>query len=1534
MNLKGCGCYLPMRVVEHHMTNPMQQPDIDTATETLKNALLALPHSGDEGFEGLLRLVLTQLSNVPFRLAKSGLQGGLDGDAALPLDSICFEAKRYDGNIDRKDILVKIADLGRNTAFADRLWILGATTTVGAVLAAQILEDGHKQCISTLILDWTPSPLPLLAVCVASAHAEAQQFIVAHAKPSVNGDELSKAIDVIRNHHSFDPTLGKIRANFDVPALALTQAISTNKDWLKETLTQRGQASKRLGQALSVLSEIDVPIQRDTILEEVMLGLKESSSVILLGDEGQGKSWLAASVLAAHSGLAIFASAERFENVDIAKVTELLIELAIQQTGDVDSEHLRTRWRHRFSAWQEMKPAQPLLVVVDGINQRRSYRWDRILRALAAELGDIGGQLIVTARPQYWHRIVCPGITFECKKIDVPDWSPAERDTILARAGVAIEWLDQPTQETLKNPRLLGIALTVLSHKDEQAWKGLTLDRILFEHLLATQKEHIEAETFAELTGRLSKRAAAILDRVKEAPNLQPHHFEADANDVVETRFFRMLDGPGTTYELRPEGLVLALGLTLIEQLWQASRLNVDLAERCAQICEPIQAMDRTVDVFFAALMVCALDDQRFSDQIFSVLLDAFSNLQNVDDKRFEEFAATLARRPQALFANLKDICLERNRRINLDWFFQAAFDVSKTENGWLAARAAIKVWLNCYNSNAEAQTARYHRQNDNDYAERLQRNQTEINAVLDSLGPFEAGLFKGMSQVQGETDDLFELALELLAGRALADFANDFVALGLGLGLDRGTNNARKAFANLTKFNRVDHEQARLAFLKAIDPLRTQETSKAGLWTVVRMLYAAGRQEDIDKAEKIAVDLRKDRGGQREPPSPLEWRQINVADPAALPPINLAIGLERFNALDVDKILHAMFQGLEDHHFDEFLPVACRFAPEAAIVKERELLSGFLTRTGTPLRQLVLNPQHLAPLVTRDLALKIVERFAEPDLLNDLAQNERELVRTFAFAYVAPMLTSDEQLAALQSGHFGKKYATNVVPSLKQQTPAAITLALKAALNDENTCAVIVALALAQHGNTDITDDLCELLLSCRTSNSSMVRAACFELAYQHGLGPIRLAHAKSKWIAKNADDNTYEKWFGSVLLIDAAKSGDLEFSPMLPRIDPRTWAHAAARLGQQERDAIAKGFLSALRNAAIQATHQATPAVDFVLEKNAAAPYPLYSIEETGRDQPRFPASRSIHDLFSNDDKFDQTQARLHAIADDFFKQVKVSDLRILTNNISVETLEALIGGDESHWHAIFDLLQSLTTAQFVWFRNIAFAVANWIAKTEPAQAVVLFKRASAAQGFLTIAYGDGLTLEDSAIWSAEPSKVMKAFWLQRLMACGDDAELAQQVLAAERFGAEAFITDTIVELSGNPSNLDKAYAVTIAGHSKHCAEHLALMNTFADKKTMVGDAARSASKASDAYTWSNHQVALMWNAETPEAFFCQLTIVETCLDGRIEARPPEASKWCAFAPIFQRRRKKALENRNKNRRKTLLGAECPRPIFLREC
>ena len=80
-------------------------------TGNLRKALLKLPATGAAGFEGLLAVALTEITSVPFRLAGSGSQFGLDGKAAYEDDAVCFEAKRYSGKIPRTEVLSNLAEL-------------------------------------------------------------------------------------------------------------------------------------------------------------------------------------------------------------------------------------------------------------------------------------------------------------------------------------------------------------------------------------------------------------------------------------------------------------------------------------------------------------------------------------------------------------------------------------------------------------------------------------------------------------------------------------------------------------------------------------------------------------------------------------------------------------------------------------------------------------------------------------------------------------------------------------------------------------------------------------------------------------------------------------------------------------------------------------------------------------------------------------------------------------------------------------------------------------------------------------------------------------------------------------------------------------------------------------------------------------------------------------------------------------------------------------------------------------------------------
>ena len=93
-----------------------------------------------------------------------------------------------------------------------------------------------------------------------------------------------------------------------------------------------------------------------------------------------------------------------------------------------------------------------------------------------------------------------------------------------------------------------------------------------------------------------------------------------------------------------------------MDQLWRARREGHSLTERVVQLVEPINAIDRTADVVFAALLVCALDEtNRFHRDIFAAFLDAFANLQNVNDRRFEEFVEIVKHQPLVFLESLRN---------------------------------------------------------------------------------------------------------------------------------------------------------------------------------------------------------------------------------------------------------------------------------------------------------------------------------------------------------------------------------------------------------------------------------------------------------------------------------------------------------------------------------------------------------------------------------------------------------------------------------------------------------------------------------------------------------------------------------------------------------------------------------------------------------------------------------------------------------------------------------------------------------------
>lgn len=472
-----------------------------------------------------------------------------------------------------------------------------------------------------------------------------------------------------------------------------------------------------------------------------------------------------------------------------------------------------------------------------------------------------------------------------------------------------------------------------------------------------------------------------------------------------------------------------------------------------------------------------------------------FQVFRTSTSSRFEEFVEIVKHQPAQLFVSLREFCLEWGRRINLDWFVQAAFAIAKTEDGWQITEPVIHHWLHCYNKDATDQTNRYPKSNDAESVKRLQRTEEKIQETLSSLSPFESGVLSGMTEVTGDTDSLFSLALQLMAGRPLAGFAESFVALGFGFALDTNVHSARKAFHQLTTFNRVDREAAANAFATTIQPLESTDASVAGQWTVVRILYATGDEAAAKKANELAKNLQKD-WPRFDPPPADEWQQAKATDPDAQRPVNFDDGLQSFLSIGPDQIMRTMNVAVEDRNYRDFLPIACRFEPKSAIEKTREIMAELLTRTGMPLRQIIFNGEEMMPLVTRDLATQLIRRVTDSDMIESLSVSEQDILRLLLLNFIAEQLSPEEQLACLSDEAFGSDLALDTASKIKPQCTEDVIASLQTALDANNERAAFGILTAALYGDTRITPELEALVLRSTGAQTSILRAISFELA------------------------------------------------------------------------------------------------------------------------------------------------------------------------------------------------------------------------------------------------------------------------------------------------------------------------------------------------------------------------------------------------------------------------------------------------------
>ena len=822
------------------------------------------------------------------------------------------------------------------------------------------------------------------------------------------------------------------------------------------------------------------------------------------------------------------------------------------------------------------------------MNQRPRKNWAQIVEKFNAVLNEISGQLIVTARTPYYQNDIRGGLTVASKELEIPEWTDHECDGILAECGIVAANLQPRVVASLRNPRLLGIALELLEGAAITCLEELNDSRLLFEHIRMSEQDAPSLQPVYKFVQRLQKHAKKIISRIQAGQEDDLVVFEHDhdtLNAVADGRFFHSLEGDPTRYKLEENGLTLALGLAVIERLQFALRNNHDLNDELEKVIDPIAALDMTASVIFAALTVTCIDN-KYPDDFATALIQMFANLQNPDEDEFDSFAHLARTRPAPFLEAVRDLCLSGGYQINFDWIQDALIKARADDNAWNKIFKDIKTWLSYYTPPEEidlaqgppeilknkktkketeeeqnlAQAIREHIQTETETWMEKEKKEKEqrFRKNIEALSETEKNLFAKLTEMSGDLSTLSRFAFILLAGKPIKPAAQSLVQWSFANALNPDYMTPYQQFRHVILFNRIEWYNARNALLKEVDVLQQNEISDTGKRTFINILRATGSAQDAKRARKL-----DELTGNRT--HTYSWRRVegycatDPCDPRSKKPDNVRQTAQDYRDIDVSQLWVGMEENQTDHFLTEAQTGMVRFEPQVAIAKHREFAQDVMHRRRLLLRQGLLGLREHNALLSREqgLAFANLQKSEDTDE-RDLFGEDRWDISQYCLLLAFPLLSGREQIDALLSTS-GEDGILSVVMSVAKPIEETIfDDLLESACQKEDEYAQFVLMAFARETSISISAKSCKHVARLLKSQSERVRVQALGIIAQLQDVGLLAEVAHSGWQAPESNQ-THESEYGSAVLTQAAACGIIDHNSALNRMSLSYYSRAA---------------------------------------------------------------------------------------------------------------------------------------------------------------------------------------------------------------------------------------------------------------------------------------------------------------------------------------------------------------------------------------
>ena len=883
------------------------------------------------------------------------------------------------------------------------------------------------------------------------------------------------------------------------------------------------------------------------------------------------------------------------------------------------------------------------------------------------------------------------------------------------------------------------------------------------------------------------------------------------------------LSNDRTRYTLADDGLTLALGLAVVDQLRASLHDGGDPAV-LDELIEPISALDEAADVVLAAVTVACMNDE-YPVEVGSAAVCGFVTMQNPGNV-FAAFAGLARVRVEVFLHAAPRLCLSGANQANLEWVEGALLTAKGEERLWPLIEDAIRQWLVMYSAALEPNSPQYPA--DRAAAARA-KEEKELEERLAALPGWRAGLLSELTcHHDGPVGALAHLAFLLIAGRPITPFAQVLTRWSVGSSLSPERSMAlERAFMHLVRFNSADWSAARAALIQAASILEGTDISRTGKWALVRLLQSTGHPEEAVKAEALVEELWADRAKLK------NWRRIedycasDPCDPASSRPGNMDQGAKDYAAIDVSKIRVARGSTAEDVFFRSGCPAAARFAPDVAIAKHRAFIAHLIGRSGHALRQGLFELQRMNPLLTYEDACALLRAcVGSCDKGSSPAEKDDQWIgKQYGALAAFPLLSAKEQVEFLLSRPVGEPILTRLMDVMKPLDQEDLERLLEERDAEEQKSGEDLteredknyrSLIIAGHTDSPVSGAVRARLGEYLQSPSKHVRREALALLARLGDEEANAEFIQSGWSACSlAADEPFAAWYGSIVLVQGVGQGLVSADEAFARMTPAYYGRAALKLPPENVRQIAKRIDAALEVAAGLRLDSPIPDIEMEVPCEGDEDPVLFSVTE--RPTETKDSFKSLRRLAEDDEAFDARQRLAHEAFDLFRDKLNQAGAGEILESLRLCEFESIAISEEGLSQAWYELFVKLQRERMGVLHHVGHYLAYVLASREPEKAVHLFAILDEGLPHVRVVFGLAhVPIRTMALWAAADGPALDALRFQRLDEADNDHALALEVWAALRKGKhdqlKAYIEKRIT--TGEPAWI--ARAIMVAGLS----------------------------------------------------------------------------------------------------------------------